>query len=190
MPRLMQSQLLIHLYYICTSRDSDTTRGVRCTAVGREVEEYRQSQEHGGQQPAPNTVCMCMTLTGILWTPRRLGQGSIKYCLKRRSSNWRDVVFDKHLISRAWNRRIKALRLGFAPPKAVAWLPCWCATHRRLPKWSQPQECLTFLKRERSIRTFLHGEASADPDGDLTRWVTSKLRRYHLIKANAVTLVL
>ena len=44
MPRLMQSQLLIHLYYICTSRDSDTTRGVRCTAVGREVEEYRQAR--------------------------------------------------------------------------------------------------------------------------------------------------
>ena len=131
-----------------------------------------------------------MTIPGILFRPRRLGQGIIKYSLKRRSNSWRDVVFDKSLISQAWNRRIKALRLGFAPPKSVAWLPCWCPRYRRLPKWSQPQECLAFLKRERSIRTFVHGEASADPDGEFTRWVTSKLRRLHLLKANAVTVVL
>ena len=131
-----------------------------------------------------------MTIPGILFRPRRLGQGIIKYSLKRRSSSWRDVVFDKYLISQAWNRRIKALLLGFSPPKSVDWLPCWCTRYRRLPKWSVPQDCLAFLKRERSIRTFVHGEASADPDAEFTRWVTSKLRRLHLVKANVVTVVL
>jgi hypothetical protein len=106
-----------------------------------------------------------MTIPGILFRPRRLGQGIIKYSLKRRSSSWRDVVFDKYLISQAWNRRIKALRLGFSPPKSVDWLPCWCTRYRRLPKWSVPQDCLAFLKRERSIRTFVHGRTSSSSTG-------------------------
>jgi hypothetical protein len=156
--------------------------GALCPVVGGQVQEY------GRHQPARSPDCM--TITGILWRPRRLGQGNIKYGLKRRSRTWRDVVFDKYLISQAFNRRIKAVRLGFCPPKSVAWLPSWGTRRRRLPRWSQPQECLAFLKRERSIRTFLHGEASADPDAHLTRWVISKLRRRHLLKANAVTVVL
>ena len=79
------------------------------------------------------------------------------------------MAFDQHLITKSWNRRIKALRLGFFPPKSVQWLPCWSDSCRRLPIWSQPQQFRAFLKRERVIRRFMYGQASADAGALLTR---------------------
>jgi hypothetical protein len=129
----------------------------------------------------------CMTIQTIVWKPRRLGSGSIDYRVNRGKWSSSDLAFDKHLVSKAWHRRIKAIRLGFVPVKFVAWLP---SSATSLYTISARHHLTSVLRCERSIRKFVLREISADPSSLFIRWITARLRRLHLVTTNATTVVL